>query len=102
MGGGQKHDRSFSRGQTLEERDAVQPRHLDVEKNDVGAKGSDRFASLDPVRALANHGKVVVSFEHRPHAFARHRFIIDDQCPNHGSSARAGIRTSATNSSASL
>ena len=38
-----------------------------------------RFAGLDPIGALANHGKVVVSFEHRAHPFARRRFIVRDQ-----------------------
>src|SRR5690606_38647980 len=74
-------------------RDAVHPRHLDVEQDDVGSVLDREGDRLVPVPALGDDGDVVLRVEQRAQPAADERLVVHQHDPDHpaspvGSSAR--------------
>src|SRR5205085_12704166 len=59
--------------------EAVDLRHLDVEKHDVGLDRVERREHLAPVAALADDRKLGERREQLPHATARRGLVVGDQ-----------------------
>src|SRR5690606_36826874 len=79
----------------FEHAEAVEPRHLDIEEDQVRLHFADRFDRLDPVLALPRELHVVLPGEQVADARACQRFIVDDEgLRRHG---RAVLRTVGVN-----
>jgi hypothetical protein len=64
------------------DREAVQLRHLHIQKNEIGFFLLDFFDRALPVAALANHFDLRIGSEQLQRAFTRERLIIDNQDTN--------------------
>jgi hypothetical protein len=77
--GGDEHRRRRPRGtELLEQVEAVDLRHLDVEEEYVGPRARDRLDSLGPA-ALADDLDLGIGGEQQAHDLARERLVVDDE-----------------------
>ena len=65
--------------QFFEHREAIEARHLDVEKNHVGMMGADEVDGFDAVLALAEHVDAAGGIEEVFKLLAGQLFIVDDE-----------------------
>ena len=76
----------------------IEPRHLDIEKQQVGPVFLNRFDGLDAVRALSENLNVGFLGQRQSDALAGERFIIDDNGADlhgiSGTAVRSGISIS--------
>jgi hypothetical protein len=95
--GGDKDDLRQRRGvDHADHFETAEARHLDVEENHVGAEAMDRRQPLDGVGAFAQDLDVGGSSQQRLEFLARGRFVIDDQCGQHGASSSSMGKRMAT------
>ena len=93
---GQHHQRwVICRGEAVGNGEAVHPRQLDVEQNDLRPQPASRFERGLAVRSLTDHLEAV-DLEQRPYTRSEVGVVVDDQqAPGHetivSSLARAGI-----------
>ena len=71
-------DFEFALDQFLEDAEAVEAGHLDVEEDEVGVMFFDEVDGFDAVLALADEGDFGKGFEKEGEFFAGGFFIVDD------------------------
>ena len=79
MGRGEDDGRAMFRGQFVYHLKAVRAGHLHVEENDIGLFAFDRGDRVCAIAALADHLGGRLRAKQGSQAFARERFVIDDE-----------------------
>ncbi len=64
----------------LDDGEAIEAGHLDVEEDDVGLVGTDEVDGFDAVGALGYDVDAVGAFKEIEEFLARERFVVDDDC----------------------
>jgi len=83
----------------LQDTEAVEAGHVDIEQDQVGRELFDRVHRIDAVAGLADDDHIASGGECGPHTLANERFVVDEQDvhrnpPEVSSSVPAGVSLS--------
>jgi hypothetical protein len=77
--GGDEHDNRQVLGRhLLDHFEAVEDRHLHVEKHQIGLKGEEHLDGVGAVRGFADHLDIRLVLQAQPDGVPRQHFVVDD------------------------
>src|SRR6267143_3510713 len=88
------NDRQRTRHETFHDSEAIDPRHLDIEQEQVGTELLHGLKSGCPIRALAYGLNPALLAQHAPEPAPGEWFVVNDECANFYHQERKGIVTS--------
>ena len=98
-----EHDeRRLDLGQPGDHRKPIEPRHLDIEKDEIGLERLDRPDRLATVDAALDDLDIGKCLQPQLEALDRQTFVVDKNGPDHSALSRTGISAPALRSIRSL